>query len=217
MRAISSLLCVVLLLALASAQPPDKGGAGGPGGPGGPGQPGESTYYPTKKGTRWTYKASAETISVEIKKVEKFGTNDQVELETRVGGTVVSNEFVFIKLDGGSTPDGLYRVAVSNAEVKPGLLFLKLPPRSGQSWVVNSKLGSEEVSGKFTSGEEKGVKVPAGSFDTITVSAPDLLANGKKMSLTYYFAENVGLVKQVAKYEGVEVVLELVKYEPPKE
>jgi hypothetical protein len=177
------------------------------------------TYYPTKKGTKWTYKAGNETIVVEIKDLKKFDANDQVELETRVGGVVVGTEHVFIKSDskGDDKPNGLYRVAVANTGLNPGLLFLKLPPRKGQSWVVNSKLGSEEVSGKFTSGEEKGVKVPAGTYDTITVSAPDLLAQGKKMSLAYFFAENVGLVKQVAKYEGVEVVLELVKYEPAKE
>jgi hypothetical protein len=39
-------------------------------------------------------------------------------------------------------------------------------------------------------------------------------ANGQKIGFTYYFARDVGMIKQTIKIQTQEVVIELEKFEP---
>jgi hypothetical protein len=203
MRSILSVLCAVVLLGPARAQDVTK----------------DTNLYPLKKGSKWTYNAGTDTVLVLVKESKKVGMDEEFELETSVGGMPVASEHIIVK------PEGVFRVKVGNVAVVPPVLFLKLPAKNkegkptGESWTVNSKVGSDTLSGKFTiGGEEITIEKPAKTkYQTITVSGPELLANGQKMKLTYYFAENMGMVKQVASIAGVDVVLELLKYEPGKD
>jgi len=59
--------------------------------------------------------------------------------------------------------------------------------------------------------------VPFGKFQTITASTTDLEVNMIKVGAIYYFAKDVGMVKQVLKLgEKQTIVLDLEKFEPGK-
>jgi hypothetical protein len=96
------------------------------------------------------------------------------------------------------------------------VLFFKLPPKKDQSWNVDSKAGGASIKGTFKDAGEEDVKVPAGSYKAVVVASQDLEANGVKMSITYYFAKDVGMVKQVVEIAGQKVIVELEKYEAGK-
>jgi hypothetical protein len=192
MRALLILVC--LALPLTGQQPPPM--------------PGETPYFPLKKGAKWTYRAGPDTVVVTVKDVKKFGTNmeDAYELETTAGGAPQATELIVPRADG------LYRVQINNTAVEPPVCFLKLPVKKDNSWNVDSKMGNETLKGKFVSGEEE-ITVGGTKYKTVTVTGHEMLANGQKMSLVYYFAEKVGMVKLAADLGGVKVTLEL---EPEK-
>ncbi len=61
------------------------------------------------------------------------------------------------------------------------------------------------------------VKVPAGEFKkVVTVTSKDLKANGVPLNITYYFAEKVGMVKQVVELSGQKVIIELERFDMAK-
>ena len=57
------------------------------------------------------------------------------------------------------------------------------------------------------------MKVPAGTYKDVYMTTGECDANGVKMSFTYYFAKDVGMIKQVTKLPGQVVTLELEKFE----
>jgi hypothetical protein len=97
-------------------------------------------------------------------------------------------------------------------------MFLKLPPKKDETWEVEAKIGAEKLKGTFKSGEvSEDVKVPAGIYkkeNVVTSGSDNLDANGQKISFTYFFAKDVGMIKQTIKIMTQEVVIELEKYEP---
>lgn len=112
-----------------------------------------------------------------------------------------------------ATKSGLFRHSFEGKEAKPAIEFLKLPPKSGETWKVESKIDDQPLKGSFKTGEEE-VKVPAGSYKTVSVTGTDLEANGVKLTLKYNFADKVGMVRQQLDVAGQKVAIELEKYEP---
>jgi hypothetical protein len=168
-------------------------------------------YYPMAVGTTWEYKAGDSKYTLKVTKHEKVGNTLCARVEMFVKDKAVSYENV------GVTKDGVCRFGFENkGEAKPPVLFLKLPPKKDQSWQVDSKIGGEQIKGTFKDGGEEDVKVPAGSYKAVVVSSQDLEANGVKMAVTYYFAKDVGMVKQIVEVAGQKVVVELEKYEAGK-
>ncbi len=112
--------------------------------------------------------------------------------------------------------DGVYRLSFESNKAEPPVKFLTLPPKDGESWKIDSKIGKETLKGTFKIGEDKKVKVPAGEYETIYTTSDDLDANGMKVTFKTYFAKKVGMVKQVIKIGPQEVVIELEKFEEGK-
>ena len=171
----------------------------------------ESPYYPLQVGNTWHYRAGDNKFIIRVAKHEKVGDVLCARVEIVVEGKVTSFEHV------AARKEGLFRHSFEGKEVKPPVCFLRLPPAEGESWKVDSKLDGEALTGTFKEGREKRVAVPAGSFENVVVSAgQDLDANGAKVNVTYYFAEGVGMIKQVIEIAGQKVVVELEKFERGK-
>jgi hypothetical protein len=173
-------------------------------------------YYPLQVGNTWTYRVGPEhRYQLKVTKHEKVGDVVCARIEMFVEGNPKSFELV------GVTEDGVARYAFENKRLDPPFRFLKLPPKKGETWEVSSALGKtdksagEVIKATFKAGEEK-VEVPAGKYDAITASTDDLVAAGDQMGVTYYFAKDVGLVKEVIEVAGQKVVHELEKFEPAK-
>jgi hypothetical protein len=167
-------------------------------------------YYPLAVGSTWDYKAGDNKFTLKVTKHEKVGNALCARVEYFVKDKSQSFEHVSV------TKDGVYRNTFEGKEAMPPVLFLKLPPKKDETWKVDSKVGGEAVKGTFKNNGEEEVKVPAGSYKATVVASQDLEANGMKMSVTYYFAEKVGMVKQLVEVSGQKIVIELEKYEPGK-
>ncbi|HZY85237.1 MAG TPA: hypothetical protein VFE78_10435 [Gemmataceae bacterium] len=167
-------------------------------------------YYPLAVGATWEYKVGESKFTMKVTKHEKVGNVLCARLEMLKDNKPQSFEHVSV------TKDGVCRNTFEDKEAMPPVLFFKLPPKKDQSWNVDSKAGGASIKGTFKDAGEEDVKVPAGSYKAVVVASQDLEANGVKMSITYYFAKDVGMVKQVVEIAGQKVIVELEKYEAGK-
>jgi hypothetical protein len=173
-------------------------------------KPQETPYYPLKIGDTWIYKAGQVSVSSTITKYERVGDQMCARIESSTGGKVVATEDVAVK------PDGVYRCASAENKVDPPLLFLKLPAAKDLTWSVNSTTAGQKISGTFTSGMEDKVTVASGTYENVYTCTGDCETSGIKINFKYFFAKDVGMIKQIIKLPTQEITLELEKFEPAK-
>jgi hypothetical protein len=192
-RVLSAFLLLTLCVGLARAQAP------------------ATLYYPVVVGATWTYRAGDNRFQIKVAEVKDVAGVTRAKLDLIVGDKVISHEHV------GVAKDGVYRYTFEGKEAKPPIKFLELPVKKDATWSVDSKVEGQALTGSFKSGEED-VKVPAGEYKkAVTVTGKDIKANGVPLGITYYFAEKVGMVKQVIDLAGQKVVIELENFEVPKQ
>jgi hypothetical protein len=193
------LACLVILLGLSRAPAADD-------------KIKESSYYPLKVGTKWTYKAGGSMFVIQVAKHEKIGDVVCGVLETAKDGNVIATEHV------GVTGDGIYRYSVAGQKPDNPFRILKLPPKKGDSWKVEAKVGGQVFNGSFKLDEAE-ITVPAGKYKTFAAASDgfqldDGNGNQIKISFKFWFAEKVGLVKQTIQVaDKPELVIELEKFE----
>jgi len=174
-------------------------------------KPPQSPYYPLAVGNTWYYKIGEVKFSMKVTKYEEINKQMCARVEMSVSDKVQAVEHVFVK------DDGVYRAAFENKQADPPVKFLKLPPKAGETWDVNSKIGAEQLKGTFKSGDMAELTVSGTKYTNVYTSASDNLdANGTKIAFTYYFAKDVGMIKQTVKIAGQEVNIELEKFEAAK-
>jgi hypothetical protein len=179
----------------------------------------ESPWFPMKVGTAWDYQAGiGSKCHLEIKAHEKIGDALTARLELIKDGAVQAVENV------GLTPQGIcrFQFALKKGDQaiteipKPPVLILKLPPKKGESFTVDSKAGGKTYKGTFKIDEDT-ITVPAGGpYKTIRVTSQELEADGLKPTVTTWYAENIGIVKQTITEGGQTINLELEKFTPGK-
>lgn len=173
----------------------------------------ESPYFPLKVDTKWSYQITAggqkKSATVAVVKHEKVGKTMCALLETTRDGKVVAKEHVAVQ------DDGIYRYSIGGEEINPPVCFLKLPPKKGETWKVEFKAGDTSGKATFTGGEAE-ITVPAGKYKTVTAVTSDFEVGSEKVPVSYWFAEKAGIVKQVLKFGGQEIVIELTKITLPK-
>lgn len=169
----------------------------------------ESSYCPLQVGNTWKYKFGENFVTYKVAGHEKVGGVLCAKVEMILDKKPTSYEHLAV------TKEGLCRFSFEGKELKPPVCFLKLPPKKGATWKVDSKGGSETLKGSFKAGEAE-VKVPAGTYKAVSVASQDLEAGSVKPNVTYYFAENVGLVKEVIQLKDQKIILELVSFEAGK-
>lgn len=168
----------------------------------------ENPYYPFKVNTTWTYKSSdGKQVVIKVTKHEKVGNILCARVEGSQDGKILGAEDVAV------TSEGICRFQPGEGPAM-SVCILKYPLATSP-WKVESRIKEEVVKGTFTPGKED-VTVPLGKFQTVTASG-DLDVGTMKIAVTYYFAKDVGMVKQTIKYgDKPLVVLELEKFEPGK-
>jgi hypothetical protein len=179
----------------------------------------ERPYYPLQVGTTWHYKAGDSKFTIRVAKHEKVGDTLCALLEVERDGKVIASEHLAVAIDGVYRHDQI-KVGKdgkpSTQTLKPPLLVLKLPPKKGEKWQVDSKADGEICRGTFQIADEEEVKVPAGTYKAVRVACPDLEVGGLKSILTTYYASGVGMVKQVIQVGNTRIEFELTKFEPAK-
>ncbi len=174
----------------------------------------DSPYYPLQVGNTWLYRIGDNRYEMKVTKHEKVGDILCARVEMLIDGKPTAHEHLAV------TADGLVRVAYDDRRAEPPLLFLKMPPKKGETWKVDSYIGKtdkvpgEHVYGTFAEGEASKISEPAGNYDNvITSSSQDLNANGIRLNFTYYFAKGIGMVKQEIEVSGQKVIIDLEKFD----
>jgi hypothetical protein len=188
----------------------------------------ETPYYPLQVGATWHYRLGETKFTVHVVKHEKVGDTLCALLESKRDGKVAGSEHLAVAADGvyrhdltSLLPQDNAKDAAKTAEKpvtetpKPSLLILKLPPKNGDSWKIDSKSDGKVFRGGFKVGEEE-VEVPAGKYKAFRVSGQDLEVNSLKPNITTYYAEGVGIVKQIIEVADAKAEIVLEKFEPGK-
>jgi len=111
--------------------------------------------------------------------------------------------------------DGVYRISGAGKVISPPLRILKKDARKGDSWTVESQSENAEIRGVFVATEET-VVVPAGKFPTVAIRTQDFKVGAQDLTVTAWYAPDVGMVKQHVKIGSHDVILELEKFEKGK-
>ena len=151
-----------------------------------------SDYFPTKKGTKWTYKYAESDVVMEIKE-----SGADVKVETLSNNKPVASETLQLK------GDGIYRTKINNLPIEPPLKILELetkdgklvPKAKGTKWPVDSKVQQSSLTGEYEINETAKVSLPTlGDVDATKVTATLNIA-GTATTVVYWFAPNKGQVK----------------------
>jgi hypothetical protein len=207
-------------------------------------QPAKDSYtpwFPLKVGNKWTYRAanpSKELVIVEVEKAEPI----DLQIKDEKTGKMVSDRIIAYILNStrgdksakekiGVLPRGIYRFKAGGKELPmeygvyrfqtagkdydPPMCFLRLPPRQGESWEVNSLSEGAVIKGTFVMAP---VEVPADRAPQFTVKSKDLQVGpasqtAQPLMLQYWFAENVGPLKTFVKMGDFQSELELQSYD----
>jgi hypothetical protein len=173
-----------------------------------------SKFYPLAVGNTWEYKttttgegkdAATGTFTLNVAKEEDVAGVKCMRVEMSISDKVVAYEHVRV------TEDGIYRHSFSGTQPTKPVRFFKLPPKAGETWTVETDALGETLKGTFTMGEEE-VTVGEKTYKAFKSTSENTDASGLKFTTTYYFAEGVGMVKQVLKVGTQETVIELQKF-----
>jgi hypothetical protein len=193
----------------------------------------ESTpYYPLEVGNTWHYKVGENRYIVKVERLEKVGKAGKevlcYRLETIVNKKVRSVEHLAVVKVGKKGGKELRRYMLDGKLAEPPITILKVPPKlGGKKWPIESVIGKQVIKGKsgsafFKPGDkEVVVTVPAfagTSKKAFPVTSEGLVVNGVELQITFYYVENVGMVKMMVKMplgkdKHKEVVFELEKFE----
>jgi hypothetical protein len=173
----------------------------------------DTPFFPTPEGAAWHYRLGEKKIVVRVAAHENQGKLICARLETSEKGAALAIQHVV------QTAAGVVRITHNGEKVTPPLVFLKLPPAKDQSWNVDSKIespsGPETIKGKFTADEDD-VKVPAGDFRKVLRIKAELTINDKPVTITSWYAERFGMVRQNVAADGQNYLLELEKFDDGK-
>jgi hypothetical protein len=188
-----------------------------PGAAAGPGQvkPVQQTpnYFPLQVGNAWHYQLTANANKAKV--VNRIGRTETVNgvalavLETSVPDKGVVNTEHLLQND-----KGIFRYRNNTQDLNPPLLLMKFPFKAGEKWEGDITINNEK--GKYYSeAQAETITVPAGQFKTVRVVIR-AEAGAQKFTTTYWFAQNIGLVKQTAELPGLNLTMELEKFERAK-
>jgi hypothetical protein len=170
-------------------------------------------YYPLKSGTKWFYELNQDgkkiKINNQIAKVETVDGKSLALLETTINGEVTSTEQL------ASTEKGVFRHRANGVELSAPLCILKFPLKKDDTWESETTIANEllKIKGKVIDNEE--VTVPAGTYKAFRVEV-ETSAAGMRATTTFWFAADVGVVKQTTENAGKTVTAELEKFEAGK-
>lgn len=168
-------------------------------------------YFPLAKGTTWQYKLrDGSKFTMKVVDHDKVGSVPcaKIELITEGGKKEPDTELISVKADG------VFRYSFRNAVADKPVQILKLPPKAGETWKIDSKALGDSLQGTYKVGKEEDITVPAGTYKAFPVVTDDLDVAGIKVAETRYYAKDVGMIKQEIKIGGQTTIAELVKFEP---
>jgi hypothetical protein len=169
-------------------------------------------YYPIEVGNQWHFRVTVgDNSTTAISTIAKTETIDGVtlsRLEATINGKIIATEHL------SQTAKGVFRYRNNGQEISPPICLLKYPAKSGTKWDGDITVGTEK--GKYAcEAKEENIEVAAGKFKAMRV-AIKIDSQGKTVNTTYWFVPEIGFVKQTVETGGLNIVMELEKYERAK-
>jgi hypothetical protein len=199
--AFAAFLVVVVTVAGASATPPTLQGT--------------PNYLPLSEGASWQYKMEAPGVASDsytiqaVKQEEKTEKSVTFRLEASKKGQKMVSET--IRVD----ETGIARIRADDKPISKPIYLLKYPVKATEKWKDDVEIAGQKMSVEVEVGKEEEITVPAGKYKAVS-SKVDGTMGGIQIVSTYWFAEGVGIVKQVIDIQGQKVLMELEKHEKGK-
>ena len=119
-----------------------------------PAQKNVPDYYPLKPGATWTYDLDPGNgrkirVTNQIARIETIDGKSMARVETVINGRVALTQHLL------STPEGVFRCRMSDADVSPPLCFLKYPFKEGETWKAEPVIGNEHSQMSFKNGRHE--------------------------------------------------------------
>lgn len=179
-----------------------------------PKAPPRPNYYPLVKGHKWEFQINNQHDLVEaVSEVVKVENKDGVTTATieirQPGQPVKVAETIRV------TADKMTRLAFGFVRLPTPVTMLKFPVTPGDSWTEKITIVNSEVEVRTTVREAEELKLPAGTFKAVPVVMEYTFAD-QKIKLTNWYADGVGIVKQMIERPDRKVVSELRQFIPAK-
>ena len=171
-------------------------------------------YYPLKAGNKWHYQIDGgggqkATVVYQVVKIKNVNGNPIAVVEQLINGEVRASEHI------GVEAGGVFKYQYKGIDISPPVCLLKYPIKEGSTWETEPKIGSQQLT---VSGRQSGiveVKVPAGTYQAVSVKLETTVKESKVIT-TYWFAPDVGIIKESMGIPGGSINMELVKFEEGK-
>ena len=167
---------------------------------------GRSGFYPLEVGSEWRYAINDRNVVARVTKHEQIAGHSAGRVDSFLDDKLLSTEHIAV------TAEGVFRVAFSGEAATKPVMILKLPPKDGEVWAVDTEISGSKIKGSARCDREK-LTVPAGEFDayrvrgTYAVTTPDGKVSNPEF--TFWFADGTGVVKLGTKSGDSDVILEL--------
>ena len=170
-------------------------------------------YYPLQMDNAWHFKVTVGANTVEtvfrIAGIDDLKREKLARLEVSVQGNVYATEHL------RQTSEGIFRHRKNGQDITPPICLRKYPINGNAKWEGEMTLDAKKA--KYTcDSKEESVEVTAGKFKTIRVNLL-LESQGKSITTTYWFAPEVGIVRQTFEDGDFKGLMELQKFERAKE
>lgn len=173
----------------------------------------DSKLYPLAVGSQWDYEINVPNgpkgaITATVQGVDEVDGVACAVLQSTTRGQIAGTEL----LRGG--PEGVKRYSFNGKPVQPPVLFLKDGAKVGDKWTTTVEVSGQELTFTYeVTGLDEPVKVPAGEYKA-TVVRTRFQAPGqdKPTEVTFYYAPEVGPVKNVVAVGDQQVAIELTKF-----
>jgi hypothetical protein len=215
MKTVLTTLVVIAVAAFSTAARSQSPGTPSQASPVGKAKAKVADYYPLKVGTKWHYLVDT-------------GDGQKLQLTSQIGGVdhVDGKDFARLEVFAGaeaipqtehlqSTEEGVYRIRWNSVVFSPPMCLIKYPLKPGQTWGGESSAGGARIKLDCSQGKPEEVQVPAGKYQAIPCTIVGT-AGPDKSTNVFWFAEDVGIVKQRSEVGSQIVTTELTKYEPAK-
>lgn len=174
---------------------------------------GRSQFYPLELGTEWQYEGQGRTITVRVTKHENIDGRGAAKVDSYMNEKLIASEHITV------TKDGVYRASFGGDVPTKPVMILKLPPKDGEGWDVETAIAGTKIRGTAGCRSEK-LELPAGKFDAYRVSGQYILttADGTETeaAFQFWFAEGTGIVKMATATPNGEVVMKLKSFQRGK-
>jgi hypothetical protein len=170
-----------------------------------------ANYYPLKEGNKWHYRMElgeqSAKATIHVAKLETIAGVSLFRLEMSVEGNIAGIEHV------SADKRGIFRHAFNDTPLPNPVTVLRFPVKDGDTWTetLTTEDGAAKVHGKVFAAED--VQVPAGKFKAVRVQLEVEDDEAGTVTATYWFAADIGIVRQTVDVGDQQIVFELEKHE----